>query len=159
MENFPTRKYYDISNPAKRHVMTSMVLPGGPGQGDVSVTKNLLFVRRNAKMGAGDLRHAGDFLPKPRRPATEEKEKKTRIPADPKKDRFRGCCFFFVKNLRQIFRTIKNSETSCGGQTCRGSHTHTMVRIRTTRTTLYIYVLRTSLVRPPEELAGGRLLR
>jgi hypothetical protein len=39
-------------------------------------------------------------------------------------------------------------------QTCRGSHTHTLVTDKSDRRNVYIYVQGTAGVRPPEELAG-----
>jgi len=120
-----------------------MICPGG--QGDVSVYKNLLFMSVEIAEWAPGLRHAG-FPPEPPPPATEEKEKKRRIPAA-QKDRFRGVRIFDISD-------IKNPKQVAAVQTCRGSHTHTLVQDPNDKDNVYIYVSGTSFVRQPEELAG-----
>src|SRR4029077_7348059 len=82
--NFYGVNIYDISNPAKTTLLTSMVCPGG--QGDLSVYKNLLFMSVEMPNGRLDCGTQG-FPPEPPPPAGEEKdkdkskEKKRRIPA------------------------------------------------------------------------------
>src|SRR5258705_5946267 len=76
--NFYGVNIYDISNPANATLLTSMVCPGG--QGDVSVSKNLLFMSVEMPNGRMDCGTQG-FPPELPPPATEEKEKKRRIPA------------------------------------------------------------------------------
>ncbi|HXJ43004.1 MAG TPA: hypothetical protein VNH18_27230, partial [Bryobacteraceae bacterium] len=49
---------------------------------------------------------------------------------------------------------IKNPKQVAAVQTCRGSHTHTLVTDPNDHTNVYIYVSGTSFVRQPEELAG-----
>jgi hypothetical protein len=49
---------------------------------------------------------------------------------------------------------IKNPKQVAAVQTCRGSHTHTLVTDPNDKDNVYIYVSGTSFVRQPEELAG-----
>ncbi len=141
--NFYGVNIYDISNPANTALLTSMVCPGG--QGDVSVYKNLLFMSVEMPNGRLDCGTQG-FPPEPPPPATEEKEKKRRLPAA-QKDRFRGVRIFDISD-------IKNPKQVAAVQTCRGSHTHTLVQDPNDKDNVYIYVSGTSFVRQPEELAG-----
>ena len=60
--NFYGVNIYDISNPAKTKLLTSMVCPGG--QGDVSVYKNLLFMSVEMPNGRLDCGTQG-FPPAP----------------------------------------------------------------------------------------------
>jgi len=145
--NFYGVNIYDISNPANTTLLTSMVCPGG--QGDVSVYKNLLFMSVEMPNGRLDCGTQG-FPPEPPPPAEEDKdkqkEKKRRIPAA-QKDRFRGVRIFDISD-------IKNPKQVAAVQTCRGSHTHTLVLDPNDKDNVYIYVSGTSFVRQPEELAG-----
>ena len=145
--NFYGVSIYDISNPANTTLLTSLVCPGG--QGDVSVYKNLLFMSVEMPNGRLDCGMQG-FPPEPPPPAEEQKdkdkEKKRRIPAA-QKDRFRGVRIFDISD-------IKNPKQVAAVQTCRGSHTHTLVVDPNDKENVYIYVSGTSFVRQPEELAG-----
>ncbi|HEY2545485.1 MAG TPA: hypothetical protein VGI46_05430, partial [Candidatus Acidoferrum sp.] len=141
--NFYGVNIYDISNPAKAALLTSLVCPGG--QGDVSVYKNLLFMSVEMPNGRLDCGAQG-FPPEPPPPAGEDKEKKRRILAA-QKDRFRGVRIFDISD-------IKNPKQVAAVQTCRGSHTHTLVLDPNDKANAYIYVSGTSFVRQPEELAG-----
>ncbi len=141
--NFYGVNIYDISNPANTTLLTSLVCPGG--QGDVSVYKNLLFMSVEMPNGRLDCGTQG-FPAEPPPPAGEEKEKKRRPPAA-QKDRFRGVRIFDISD-------IKNPRQVAAVQTCRGSHTHTLVVDRNDKDNVYIYVSGTSFVRQPEELAG-----
>jgi hypothetical protein len=76
----------------------------------------------------------------------KDKEKKRHIPAA-QKDRFRGVRIFDISD-------IKNPKQVAAVQTCRGSHTHTLVIDPNDKDNVYIYVSGTSFVRQPEELAG-----
>ncbi|MGH9768630.1 MAG: hypothetical protein ACREAB_14460 [Blastocatellia bacterium] len=84
------------------------------------------------------------FPPGPPPPAGEEK--KPTLPA-PQKDRFRGVRIFDISN-------IKSPRQVAAVQTCRGSHTHTLVVDPKDKKNVYIYVSGTSFVRQSEELAG-----
>jgi hypothetical protein len=139
--NFYGVSIYDISNPANTRLLTSLVCPGG--QGDVSVYKNLLFMSVEMPNGRLDCGTQG-FPPEPPPPAGQEK--KHRIPVA-QKDRFRGVRIFDISDIR-------NPKQVAAVQTCRGSHTHTLVLDPNDKDNVYIYVSGTSFVRQPEELAG-----
>jgi hypothetical protein len=134
MGNFYGVNIYDISSPAKARLLTSMVCPGG--QGDVSVYKNLLFM--SVEMPNGRL----DCGPQGFAPAAGQQN----MPAA-NKDRFRGVRIFDISD-------ISNPKQVGAVQTCRGSHTHTLVTSPNDKNNVYIYVSGTSFVRPGEELAG-----
>jgi LVIVD repeat len=122
--NYNGFQIYDISNPAVPTLRTQVICPGG--QGDPSVYKNLLFM------------------------SVEENRAKKDCTLDPPADattRFRGVRIFDISDLdapKQVAQV----------QTCRGSHTHTLVTDKYDKRNVYIYVQGTSSVRPPEELAG-----
>ena len=141
--NFYGMNIYDISNPANASLLTSMVCPGG--QGDVSVYKHLMFMSVEMPNGRLDCGVEG-FPPGPPPTPAEEKEKKHHPPAA-QKERFRGVRIFDISD-------IKNPKQVAAVQTCRGSHTHTLVEDPTDKENVYIYVSGTSFVRQSEELAG-----
>jgi hypothetical protein len=141
--NFYGVNIFDISHPANAALLTSLVCPGG--QGDVSVYKNLLFMSVEMPNGRLDCGEQG-FPPEPPPPAGAEKEKKRHLPAA-QKYRFRGVRIFDISD-------IKNPKQVAAVQTCRGSHTHTLVTDPNDKQNVYIYVSGTSFVRQPEELAG-----
>ena len=140
--NFYGVNIFDIANPAKATLVTSLVCPGG--QGDVSVYKHLLFMSVEQPNGRLDCSTQG-FPPDPA-PAGEQKPKKRPVPSA-QKDRFRGVRIFDISD-------IKNPKQVAAVQTCRGSHTHTLVVDPNDKDNVYIYVSGTSFVRRPEELAG-----
>src|SRR6266481_1004726 len=139
--NFYGVNIYDISNPANMTLLTSMVCPGG--QGDVSVYKNLLFMSVEMPNGRLDCGVQG-FPPEPPPAAGHEKERRLLAA---QKDRFRGVRIFDISD-------IKNPKQVAAVQTCRGSHTHTLVQDPNDRENVYIYVSGVSFVRQAEELAG-----
>jgi len=139
--NFYGVNIYDISNPANMTLLTSMVCPGG--QGDVSVYKNLLFMSVEMPNGRLDCGVQG-FPPEPPPAAGHEKERRLLAA---QKDRFRGVRIFDISD-------IKNPKQVAAVQTCRGSHTHTLVQDPNDKENVYIYVSGTSFVRQTEELAG-----
>ena len=139
--NFYGVNIYDISNPAQTALVTSLVCPGG--QGDVSVYKNLLFMSVEMPNGRLDCGEQG-FPPEPPPAAGHEKER--RLPVA-QAERFRGVRIFDISD-------IKNPKQVAAVQTCRGSHTHTLVQDPNDKNNVYIYVSGTSFVRQPEELAG-----
>ena len=147
--NFYGVSIYDISNAANAHLLTSMVCPGG--QGDVSVYKNLMFMSVEMPNGRLDCGVQG-FPPEPPPSAGQEKDKdgekdkKRRIPvAQP--ERFRGVRIFDISDIR-------NPRQVAAVQTCRGSHTHTLLIDPNDKENVYVYASETSFVRRPEELAG-----
>ena len=139
--NFYGVNFYDISNPAKISLITSLVCPGG--QGDVSVYGKLLFMSVEMPNGRLDCGTQG-FPPLP--PPEPGHEKDRRLPtASP--DRFRGVRIFDISD-------IQHPKQVAAVQTCRGSHTHTLVVDPNDKDNVYIYVSGTSFVRQSEELAG-----
>ncbi len=136
--NFYGVSIYDISSPANTKLLTSLVCPGG--QGDVSVYKNLMFM--SVEMPNGRLDCSVNGFPPAPAPAAGEEHK-----PDVQKDRFRGVRIFDISN-------ISNPKQVGAIQTCRGSHTHTLVVDPKDKNNVYIYVSGTSFVRPGEELAG-----
>ena len=141
--NFYGVSIYDIANPASTKLLTTVVCPGG--QGDVSVYKNLLFMSVEMPNGRVDCGTQG-FPPGPPLTPEQEKDKKPHPPAA-QKDRFRGVRIFDISDLA-------NPKQVAAVQTCRGSHTHTLVVDPNDKDNVYIYVSGTSFVRQPEELAG-----
>jgi hypothetical protein len=139
--NFYGVNIYDISNPANITLSTSLVCPGG--QGDPSVYGNLLFMSVEMPNGRLDCGTQG-FPPLPPPEPGHEKDKRNPV-ASP--DRFRGVRIFDISD-------IKNPKQVAAVQTCRGSHTHTLVVDPNDKDNVYIYVSGTSFVRQSEELAG-----
>jgi hypothetical protein len=142
--NFYGVNIFDISNPANTTLLTSLVCPGG--QGDVSVYKNLLFMSVEMPNGRLDCSAQGFPAEPPPPPPAPGEERKRRLPAA-QKDRFRGVRIFDISD-------IKNPKQVAAVQTCRGSHTHTLVQDPNDKDNVYIYVSGTSFVRQSEELAG-----
>src|SRR3954467_4615337 len=117
---------YDVERPARPKLLASIVCPGG--QGDVSVHGNLLFMSVEQTRGRLDCGVQG-------------------VPTPVSAERFRGIRIFDISNLskpRQVAAI----------QTCRGSHTHTLVTSPGDKDNLYVYGQGTSSVRAGEELAG-----
>lgn len=139
--NFYGVSIYDIANPAAAKLLTTLVCPGG--QGDVSVYKNLLFMSVEMPNGRTDCgtQMFGEITPE-----KMQQMMKTHMPTV-EKDRFRGVRIFDISDIR-------NPRQVGAVQTCRGSHTHTLVVDPTDKNNVYIYVSGTSFVRQSEELAG-----
>lgn len=138
--NFYGVNIYDISDPAKAKLVTSMLCPGG--QGDVSVYKNLMFMSVEMPNGRLDCGEQG-FPPNPP-PAAGQAP--SQLPAA-SKDRFRGVRIFDISD-------IKNPKQVGAVQSCRGSHTHTVVPDLKDSNNVYVYISGTSFVRQDEELPG-----
>jgi len=139
--NFYGIQIYDISDPAKTSLVTSMICPGG--QGDVSVYKNLMFM--SVEMPNGRVDCGAQGFPPPPPPAPDKQTQQQLPPAS--KDRFRGVRIFDISD-------IKSPKQVAAVQTCRGSHTHTLVEDPNDKNNVYIYVSGTSFVRQSDELAG-----
>ncbi|HKR58764.1 MAG TPA: hypothetical protein VJS64_03445 [Pyrinomonadaceae bacterium] len=142
--NFYGVNIFDISNPAKPTLLTSMICPGG--QGDPSVYKNLMFMSVEMPNGRLDCGTEG-FPPPPPQPTPAAGEEPKPNPPPAQKDRFRGVRIFDITDIRK-------PKQVAAVQTCRGSHTHTLVVDPNDKNNVYIYVSGTSFVRQNEELAG-----
>lgn len=117
---------YDISIPREPKLLSSVVCPGG--QGDVSVIGNLLIMSVEQTRGRLDCGLQGVAEPE-------------------SAERFRGIRIFDISDFRMPIQVG-------AVQTCRGSHTHTVVTDPDDAGNLYIYGSGTSSVRPGEELEG-----
>jgi len=139
--NFYGVNFFDISDPSKISLTASLLCPGG--QGDVSVYHNLLFM--SVEMPNGRIDCGAQGFPPPPPPEAGHEHDRRPPPADPA--RFRGVRIFDISD-------IKNPKQVAAVQTCRGSHTHTLVVDPNDKDNVYIYVSGTSFVRQKEELAG-----
>ena len=117
---------WDVSNPAHPTLRTSMVCPGG--QGDVSLYKNLLFMSVEETRGRLDCGGQG-------------------VADTVSAERFRGVRIFDISDL-------DHPKQLAAVQTCRGSHTHTLVLDPKDAENVYIYVSGTGPVRSGAELTG-----
>src|SRR5436190_2009961 len=90
--NFYGVNIYDISNPAKTNLLTSMICPGG--QGDVSVYKNLMFMSVEMANGRLDCGVQGFPPPPPPQPG------QANPPPAASKERFRGVRIFDISNIK-----------------------------------------------------------
>ena len=122
--NYNGFEIWDISNPASPRLRTSKICPAS--QSDVSVYQNLLFVSAEAPTARLD---CGTQAPR----ETVSKE------------RIRGLRIFDITD-------IDNPKYLTNVQTCRGSHTHTVVHDPQDSQNVYVYISGTSGVRPSEEL-------
>ncbi len=154
--NYNGINFYDIDNPTKIKLRTSLVCPGG--QGDVSVYGHLLFMSAEAVNGRIDCGTQGIPLPAgytpppPPPPAPAEsrryaRDAPARPPPPPSPDRFRGVRIFDITDLA-------NPKQVAAVQSCRGSHTHTLLIDPKDKDNVYIYISGTGDVRQAEELAG-----
>lgn len=132
---------FDISDPAAPKLVTSLVCPGG--QGDPSVFGNLLFMSVESTSGKLDCSTDG-FAPDPRPAAGQDSG--PRLPSV-QKTRFRGVRIFDISDIR-------NPKQVAAVQTCRGSHTHTLVTDPKDKNNVYVYVSGVYFVRQADELAG-----
>lgn len=144
MGNFYGLTIYDIANPAEPKLLTTMVCPGG--QGDPSVYKNLLFMSVEMPNGRLDCGTQG-FPSPPPQPRQVAGSTSNQPPPPAQKERFRGVRIFDISD-------IQNPKQVAAVQTCRGSHTHTLVVDPKDKDNVYIYVSGTSFVRQSEELPG-----
>jgi hypothetical protein len=124
--SFNGLQVWDISNPAKPTLKGTLVCPGG--QGDVSVLGNLLFMSVEETRGRVDCGGQG-------------------VQDTVSAERFRGVRIFDITD-------VEHPKQVAAVQTCRGSHTHTVVPDPADKGNVYVYVSGTSVVRSPNELAG-----
>ena len=94
--NFYGLSIYDISNPAKTSLLTTMICPGG--QNDVSVYKNLLFM--SVEMANGRLDCGTQGFPPAPAPAKEPEKDEKPAPPPAQKDRFRGVRIFDITDIK-----------------------------------------------------------
>jgi hypothetical protein len=153
--NYSGINFYDISNPAKIKLITSVVCPGG--QGDVSVYGHLLFMSVEAANGRLDCGTQGFPTPAgaaappppPVEPATPDAAAGPHRPPPPppSPDRIKGIRIFDISDVSQPKQVAEV-------QTCRGSHTHTLVIDPKDKDNIYVYISGSAGVRPAEELGG-----
>ena len=124
--NFNGFNVYDITTPTQPTLVTSVVCPGG--QGDVSVHGTLLFMSVEQTRGRLDCGVKG-------------------VEDPVSKDRFRGVRIFDISDVR-------SPRQVAAVQTCRGSHTHTLVTDPKDPANVYVYGSGTAATRSAEELAG-----
>jgi hypothetical protein len=117
---------WDISNPAKPSIHIANFCPAS--QSDVSVYKNLLFVSSESNTGRIDCGPQG-------------------VKETVSADRIRGVRIFDITDMAHP-KSVANV------QTCRGSHTHTVVVDPKDKDNVYVYVSGSAGVRPEAELAG-----
>ncbi|MGH9372388.1 MAG: LVIVD repeat-containing protein, partial [Vicinamibacterales bacterium] len=126
MGSFHGFNTYDIEDPKRARLIASVVCPGG--QGDVSVHGNLLVMSVEQTRGRTDCGTQG-------------------VQAPVSAERFRGIRIFDISDVRK-------PKQIAAVQTCRGSHTHTLVTDPDDTANLYVYGSGTGSVRSAEELAG-----
>lgn len=124
--NYNGYQVWDISNPVTPVLKTAYLCPAS--QSDVSVYKNLLFVSGEGFGGRKDCGTQG-------------------VPDSVSQDRLRGIRIFDITD-------IANPKYLANVQTCRGSHTHTVVDDPKDPDNVYIYVSGSAPVRSPSELSG-----
>jgi hypothetical protein len=124
--NFNGFNTYDIETPKKPRLLSSVVCPGG--QGDMSVYGHLLFMSVEQTRGRIDCGTQG---------VTEAVST----------ERFRGVRIFDISD-------ITKPKQVAAVQTCRGSHTHTLVTDPKDPNNIYVYGSGTSGVRSGDELSG-----
>ena len=107
-------------------LLSSVVCPGG--QGDVSIVGDILIMSVEQTRGRVDCGRQG-------------------VSEDVSADRFRGLRIFNIRNPK---RPVQVGQV----QTCRGSHTHSVVSEPAARDAIIVYASGTSTIRDEEELKG-----
>ena len=124
--NYDGIQIWDISDPTGPESVVTYLCPAS--QSDVSVHENLLFVSGEGLGGRLDCGGQG-------------------IQEAVSHDRLRGIRIFDITD-------ITAPEYVANVQTCRGSHTHTVLEHPGDDENVYVYVSGSSTVRPAEELPG-----
>ena len=124
--NYNGFQIWDISTPTRPVLTKAYYCPAS--QSDVSVYKNLLFVSGEGGGGRLDCGAGG-------------------VRDTVSMERLRGIRIFDITD-------IANPKYIANVQTCRGSHTHTVLEDPNDRANVYIYVSGSAGVRSPNELAG-----
>jgi hypothetical protein len=117
---------WDISNPASPVLKEADYCPAS--QSDVSVYKNLLFVSAEGQTGRVDCGNQG-------------------VPDPVSSDRIRGIRIFDISDLAHP-KNVANV------QTCRGSHTHSVLVDPKDADNVYVYISGSAGVRSDKELSG-----
>ncbi len=117
---------WDVSTPANPTLRLAFPCPGG--QGDLSVYRNLLFISVEENKGRIDCGGQG-------------------VAGAVSAERFMGVRIFDISD-------IDHPRQVAAVQTCRGSHTHTLLPDPKDAGTVYVYVSGTNDVRNSGELAG-----
>jgi hypothetical protein len=117
---------WDITDPVKPVLKTAYVCPAS--QSDVSVYKNLLFVSGEGLSGRLDCGSEG-------------------VQDSVSRDRLRGLRIFDISDITHP-KNVGNV------QTCRGSHTHSVLVDPKDPENVYVYISGASQVRSPHELPG-----
>ena len=115
---------YSLKNNGIPELLSSVICPGG--QGDVSIVEHLLIMSVEQTRGRIDCGRQG-------------------AGSEPTPDRFRGIRIFDISNPQ-------NPRQVGIVQTCRGSHTHSVVNARTKEGKIIVYNSGTSSVRDQDEL-------
>jgi len=124
--NYDGYQVWDITTPGRPTLKKAYYCPAS--QSDVSVYHNLLFVSGEGTGGRLDCAGAG-------------------VHDSVSHDRLRGIRLFDITD-------ITNPKYIANVQTCRGSHTHTVVIDPNDSTNVYVYVSGSAPVRSPTELPG-----
>jgi hypothetical protein len=124
--NYNGWQIWDISNPSRPTLKTAYYCPAS--QSDVSVYRNLLFISGEGLSGRLDCAGGG-------------------VQDTVSKDRLRGLRIFDITD-------IANPRNVGNVQTCRGSHTHTVLADPRDPANVYVYISGSAGVRSPNELAG-----
>ena len=122
--NYHGINLYRITEAAEPELISSIVCPGG--QGDVSIVGNLMLMSVESNSGRVDCGREG-------------------VGSEPTPERFRGVRIFDISDRT---RPVQVGQV----QTCRGSHTHSVVAADENR--LIVYNSGTANVRDERELAG-----
>jgi LVIVD repeat-containing protein len=117
---------WDIADPRKPSLKTAYVCPAS--QSDVSVYKNLLFVSGESLSARLDCGEQG-------------------VQDTVSTERLRGIRIFDITDIAHP-KNVGNV------QTCRGSHTHTVLVDPKDKDNVYVYISGSSMVRSASELAG-----
>ena len=124
--NYNGYQVWDISNPSRPTLKTAYYCPAS--QSDVSVYRNLLFVSGEGLTGRLDCGGQG-------------------VKETVSKDRLRGLRIFDISD-------IANPRNVGNVQTCRGSHTHSVLVDPKDPDNIYVYISGSAGVRPADELPG-----
>ena len=124
--NFSGYQVWDISDPRKPTLNSAYICPGS--QSDVSVYHNLLFESSESLNGRTDCGTQG-------------------VADTVSKERARGIRIYEISDIAhpKLLKTV---------QTCRGSHTHTVVTDPNDNANVYVYISGSAPVRSSNELSG-----